>query len=91
MKGGRTNELEVIDQLKSILERRIDTIMIVGDRDGGRDQIDAHLGTDGERVRGLPNFTLEIVEGPDHAFSPLWSQAWLEQMVVRRGLLSAQP
>jgi len=33
--------------------------------------IEEHLGPNAQRIRKLPQFRMEIIEGPDHTFTPL--------------------
>lgn len=82
----RSNEPSVLDELRAVLDRGVATTMIYGASDGGIDLLEAHAGPSGERARSSserdPRFTLTIVEGPDHTFTPAWSQAWLEREIL---------
>jgi hypothetical protein len=44
--------------------------------------IEKHLGQRARKMRGRNNFTLEIVDGADHTFTPLESQVKLEHLVT---------
>lgn len=81
----RTGRLEVDDvaaQFKDILKRGTETLLVFGANDGGLDQMETHLGPDAKKLEKFVNFKLEIVEGSDHTFTPLWSQDWLEHLVI---------
>lgn len=80
---GASGEPSVLDELRTLLARGVSTTMIYGASDGGIDLLEAHAGPGAERLRADPRFSLTIVEGPDHTFTPAWSQAWLEREIVR--------
>ncbi|MGC4093493.1 MAG: alpha/beta fold hydrolase [Polyangiaceae bacterium] len=56
-------------------------LLVYGSNDGGIDVLEEHLGANADAMRGDPNFRLEILEGPDHTFTPLWAQQKLLEMV----------
>lgn len=82
----RTGRLEIDDvvaDFKTILKRGTETLMVFGANDGGLDLMESHLGPAGKKVASFRGFHLEIIEGSDHTFTPLWSQEWLEKLIVR--------
>jgi hypothetical protein len=56
-------------------------LMVFGAEDGGIDVIEEHLGRDAAAMRNAPGFRMEILEGPDHTFTPLWTQRRLQHLV----------
>jgi pimeloyl-ACP methyl ester carboxylesterase len=67
---------------RAIAKRGSDCILVFGADDGGVDVMEEHLGTGGRKMRGVPHFRLEIIEGPDHTFTPLWSQKLLRELLT---------
>jgi pimeloyl-ACP methyl ester carboxylesterase len=72
---------EVANGFKEILKRGTETLLVFGSNDGGLDLMEGHLGPRAKKVEKYPGFRLEIVEGTDHTFTPIWSQMWLEKLV----------
>jgi dienelactone hydrolase len=66
----------------SLSDRGVETLLVFGANDGGLDMIEKHLGQRARKMRGRNNFTLEIVDGADHTFTPLESQVKLEHLVT---------
>lgn len=82
VRHGRLEIDEVAVEMKEILKRGTEALLIFGANDGGLDKMETHLGPDAKKVAKYPNFRLEIVEGSDHTFTPVWSQGWLENLVI---------
>jgi len=82
VRHGRLEIDEVAAQFKDILRRGTSTLLVFGASDGGLDKMEAHLGPGAKKLAKFRNFALEIVEGTDHTFTPLWSQEWLEKLVI---------
>jgi dienelactone hydrolase len=75
-------ESDVARGFRAMIRRGVDVLLIFSAEDGGRDVIDQHLGTDGERFRRERGFRLAIIEETDHTFSPLWTQQALFAMLT---------
>jgi pimeloyl-ACP methyl ester carboxylesterase len=75
-------ESDVARGFRTILHRGSHALLVFAAEDGGRDVVDEHLGTDGARFRNDPSFRLEVIEGTDHTFSPLWSQEVLLSLLT---------
>jgi hypothetical protein len=58
-------------------------LLLFSFNDGGLDMIESHLGRDVRKMRGRKNFHFEIVEGADHTFTPVDSQARVHDLLVR--------
>lgn len=82
VRHGRLEIDDVAAKFKETLRRGTETLLIFGANDGGLDSMEAHLGPGAKKLTKYPNFRLEIIEGSDHTFTPLWSQAWLEEQIV---------
>ena len=57
-------------------------MLVFGAQDGGLDIIEEHLGHEAADMRGVDGFKLEVLEGPDHTFTPLWTQERLTELVT---------
>ncbi len=64
----------VPDSLRRMVERGVDTLLVVSDKDPGVDYVDTHWGEAMRALAGLPGFRREDVAGTDHNFTSLWSQ-----------------
>jgi pimeloyl-ACP methyl ester carboxylesterase len=82
VRHGRLEIDDVAAQFKDTLRRGAETLLIFGANDGGLDLMEAHLGPEAKKLQKYQNFRLEIVEGADHTFTPLWSQMWLEKLII---------
>jgi pimeloyl-ACP methyl ester carboxylesterase len=69
-------------EFKEMLSRGTETLLVFGANDGGLDHMEAHLGPNAKKLENFSSFQLQIVEGTDHTFTPLWSQRWLEKLIV---------
>jgi pimeloyl-ACP methyl ester carboxylesterase len=59
---------------RQLCARGTQSLLIFGAEDGGIDLVEEHLGRDARAMRHLSSFRMEILEGPDHTFTPLESQ-----------------
>jgi pimeloyl-ACP methyl ester carboxylesterase len=73
----------VAQAFRSMTKRGTDVLVVCGADDGGRDVIDAHLGTNALLMQHDPHFRFEILEGTDHTFSPRWAQEKLLSLLTR--------
>ncbi len=83
----RAPQDEVLTAFRATVARRIDTYLVFCSSDPGLDNIQAHLGR-GLRRLGPPGpqdgkVAMDIIEGPDHTFTPLWSHARLMDLLTR--------
>ncbi len=56
-------------------------LLVFGAEDGGIDLIEEHLGRDAAEMRRVPGFQMQILDGPDHTFTPLSSQDRLLDLI----------
>jgi hypothetical protein len=75
-------ESDVARGFRTMLDRGTQALLVFAAEDGGRDVVDEHLGTDGAGFRNEPGFRLEVIDGTDHTFSPLWSQELLLSLLT---------
>ncbi|MDP9001846.1 MAG: alpha/beta fold hydrolase [Myxococcota bacterium] len=75
-------ESDICRGLRSMMHRGVDVLLVFAGEDGGRDVIDEHLGVDGKRLRNEARFRIEIIDGTDHTFSPLWSRELLFSLLT---------
>jgi len=57
-------------------------LLVMGAQDGGIDLIEEHLGHEAIAMREKVGFRMEVIEGPDHTFTPLWTQDVLSELVT---------
>jgi len=74
---------EVAGHFRRALARGTQVLLVFSDEDGGIDVMEAHLGAGARKVKRRPGFRLEIIPGPDHTFTPVWSQRRLEQLFIQ--------
>jgi pimeloyl-ACP methyl ester carboxylesterase len=61
--------------------RGTSALLVFGIEDGGIDVIEAHLGADAHRMRGAKQFSMVVLDGPDHTFTSLrWQRRLLEML-----------
>lgn len=65
-------------------------LLVYSADDPGLDHLRAELGSELEKLERIHGFELEVVSGPDHTFTPVWSQRVLEAL-VQRHLLGESP
>jgi pimeloyl-ACP methyl ester carboxylesterase len=75
-------ESEIARGFRAILKRKAHVLLVFGADDGGLDLVDEHLGAGAERFRHERRFRMEIMEGPDHTFTPLQHQKKLSDMLT---------
>jgi pimeloyl-ACP methyl ester carboxylesterase len=75
-------ESDVARGFRTLMQREVEVLLVFAAEDGGRDLIDEHLGTDGERFRHERGFRMEVIDGTDHTFSLLWSQEALVALLA---------
>jgi peptidoglycan/xylan/chitin deacetylase (PgdA/CDA1 family) len=69
--------------LDRLCERGTRALLVYSADDPGLDHLRAELGDELEALRRHARFSLEIIDGPDHTFSPLDSQAELARRIAR--------
>ncbi len=64
----------VPESLREMVERGVDTLLVVTEGDPGVHYVDTHRGDAMRALRALPGFRREDIAGTDHNFTSLWSQ-----------------
>lgn len=80
--SGAPDEDEVARLFRILLDRRVECCLIFSREDRGLDQLERHLGQVAHRFRSRENFRLEVMDGPDHTFTPRWTQRRLIQTLT---------
>jgi pimeloyl-ACP methyl ester carboxylesterase len=70
----RTHGVPVPESLRRIVERGVDTLLIVSEKDPGVHYVDTHWGDAMRALGDLPGFWREDVPGTDHNFTSIWAQ-----------------
>jgi hypothetical protein len=77
-----SGESDVARGFRTLLRRGTDILVVFDVNDGGRDVVDAHLGANADRFRNVRGFSLELIRGSDHTFSPIWAQELLLSLLT---------
>jgi dienelactone hydrolase len=72
-RGGGGNKPNVRRDFQTICKRGCRVLLVFSAVDEGIDYVEAHLGANCKAMRGYPEFEMKIIDGPDHAFVPVWS------------------
>ena len=65
--------------MRNLGARGVDTLMVVGEEDDGRDYVEFHFGPRGSYLRSDPNFRMVLVPNADHTFSRSRSQQFVSR------------
>lgn len=80
--GGRTLETSDVERgFKRLDQRGTGCLAIYGSNDSGIDVIEEHLGPGARALRRSQRFRMLVLDGPDHTFTPLWTQSHLIELV----------
>jgi len=66
----------------ALCDRGAESLIALSSDDGGLDMIGRYLGDEAAKMKGRKNFSLEILEGTDHTFTPVGAQRVLREMVA---------
>lgn len=83
VKHALVGESDVATNFRAMMRRGVEVLLVFSHEDGGRDEVDMHLGTDGARFRGNQSFRFEVIDDTDHTFSPLWSHEVLFSLLTK--------
>jgi alpha-beta hydrolase superfamily lysophospholipase len=72
----------VPESLRAIVERGVETLLVVSEEDPGVHYVDVHWGDAMSSLRELRGFRREDVPGSDHNFTSLWSQETVSDLVA---------
>jgi hypothetical protein len=68
---------------RSLCGRGARCLLLFGSHDGGIDVIEEHLGPGAQKLRSARNFMMRVLEGPDHTFTPLWTQRMFSDEITQ--------
>lgn len=68
---------------RDLLKRGTNVYLIYSANDGGINEMETYLGPNAASVRNKPGFKLQIVDGADHTFTPLWAQRRLLDLLTQ--------
>ncbi|MEZ4439151.1 MAG: alpha/beta hydrolase [Polyangiaceae bacterium] len=57
-----------------LTDRGTDVLIVFSSNDPGIDNLNATVGAGLDRLSRRPNFSIAVIDGPDHSFTPLWAQ-----------------
>jgi len=73
---------EVARAFDAMGARGVDVFIVFSGNDPGIDNLNEKVGASMGALKKRPSFTIATIEGPDHSFTPLWSQEDLQQALV---------
>ena len=73
---------EVARAFDSMGTRGVDVLIVFSGNDPGIDNLNEKVGASMGALAKRSSFTIETIDGPDHSFTPLWSQADLDRVLV---------
>jgi alpha-beta hydrolase superfamily lysophospholipase len=73
---------DIAGEFRSLSDRGVESFLLFSFNDGGLDMVERHLGTNARKMRGRTNFHFKIIDGADHTFTPLESQARLREIMI---------
>lgn len=65
-----------------VMDRGIETMLVYATGDPGVDYLEDHVGPLLPKLREQKNFSIVMLDGVDHVFTPLWSQDRLGELLV---------
>jgi pimeloyl-ACP methyl ester carboxylesterase len=72
----------VPESLRTMVERGVETLLVVSEEDPGVHYVDVHWGEAMRALEDLRGFRREDVAGSDHNFTSLWSQETVSDLVA---------
>jgi len=73
---------EVARAFDALGARGVDVLIVFSGDDPGINNLNETIGSSMASLTKRPSFTVETIPGPDHSFTPLWSQEALGQVLV---------
>ncbi len=71
-------------EFEKLCNRGTDVFMVFSTKDPGLDYLNLHAKREIEALSGNPKFKFVEIGGPDHTFTPIWSQVDLEARIRER-------
>lgn len=79
---GPDSESPIERAFVELLERGCRTFLVFSGEDPGLDNLSLHLPSGLDGLKRYPCFRCEIIDGPDHTFTPRWSQERLSDLIT---------
>jgi len=73
---------EVARAFDALGKRGVEVLIVFSSNDPGIDNLNEKVGASMGALKKRASFTIETIEGPDHSFTPLWSQEDLDRVLV---------
>jgi len=83
LSGDTVETTDVERGFRTLCTRGTKCLLLFGEQDGSIDLVEEHLGAKGGRLRKFSDFHMEVIEGPDHTFTPLWTRRVLFSHIER--------
>ena len=80
--GDPSRGSDVARAFDAMATRGVDVLIVFSGNDPGVDNLNEKVGASLGALTKRPSFTIETIEGPDHSFTPLWSQEDLHRVLV---------
>jgi dienelactone hydrolase len=80
--GGTASPNDIIGCLRSMVERGVDTFMLVTEHDPGIDYIDTNFGADIRALGTMATFQRTDVKGTDSTFTARWAQEHVSAVIT---------
>ena len=81
-RGAASGGTDVARAFGALLERGTDVLIVFSGNDPGIDNLNEKVGASMRALETRPNFKVETIDGPDHSFTPLWSQEALDRVLI---------
>jgi hypothetical protein len=78
---GEWEHSDVARGFRAFSQRGGEALLVFGELDGGRDVIEEHLGPGARKMQGRPGFSVALVQGTDHTFTPVGAQRALFEVL----------
>lgn len=89
--GFTKREYPLYEAFRTLIERGCDVRLVYCKDDPGLLHLSEELGGLRRKLLAAPRFHLEVIDGPDHTFTPLWSQARLTEVLDECLAFEQQP
>jgi pimeloyl-ACP methyl ester carboxylesterase len=82
LRQGEVAMSDIRSGFRKLSARGTRAFLVFGSFEVGIDIIEEHLGPNAKVMRDAPSFRMELMEGVDHTFTPLWAQEQLVRMLT---------
>jgi pimeloyl-ACP methyl ester carboxylesterase len=82
LSGGMAETSDIERGFRALCSRGAPCLLLFSSNDAGIDLIEEHLGPAASKMSSTPNFVMQVLRGPDHTFTPLWTQHSFFELVT---------